>query len=74
MKLKDWIDERIASQGGTRAEVYSTLRAQLSSQGTPISIQTLGNLDRGMKLASYTRAKALSDVTCGVVSIAELCE
>jgi len=46
----------------------------LAKAGTPISLNTIANVDRGMKLNTYDKAKALSDLTGGAVSVAELCE
>lgn len=70
MKLADWITLRVvATTGGTRSAVYVEL-----SKESGVSTQTIANVDRGMRLKTYDRAKALSDATDGAVTVAELCE
>ena len=66
MTLTEWIDRQPEL---TRGEVYDRLAKE-----SGVSAQTVGNIDRGMRLNTYNRAKALSDATGGKVTIRELCE
>jgi len=66
MTLTEWIDRQPEL---TRGEVYDRLAKE-----SGVSAQTVGNIDRGMRLNTYNRAKALSDAIGGKVTIRELCE
>jgi len=72
--LTEWIDKRIAKFACTRHVMHQNMCDQLAKAGTPISLNTIAAVDRGMKLSMYDKAKALSDLTGGAVSVAELCE
>jgi len=72
--LTEWIDKRIAKFSCTRHVMHQNMCDQLAKAGTPISLNTIAAVDRGMKLSMYDKAKALSDLTGGAVSVAELCE
>lgn len=74
MTLTEWIDKRVAKFACTRHSLYQNMVDNLAKAGTPISLNTIANVDRGMKLNTYDKAKALSDLTGGAVSVAELCE
>lgn len=73
MTLTEWIDQQL-DEHGSRKDFCRGLSEKLEAAGVPISWQTLTNIDRGMRLTSYARAKALSDLTGGDVTVAELCE
>lgn len=73
MTLTEWIDQHVEKHGSRKA-VCMDLAERLEQVGTPITWQTLTNIDRGMRIVGYTRAKALSDLTEGAVTVAELCE
>jgi hypothetical protein len=73
MKLAEWIDGQVTKHG-SRHGVHCWMADRLAELGTPITRGTIYNVDRGMKLQHYDRAKALSDLTRGAVSVAELCE
>jgi transcriptional regulator with XRE-family HTH domain len=66
MKLNEWIDSRLKT---TRHAAYAEL-----AEKSGISVQTIANIDRGMRLNTYSRAKAISDATKGAVTVEELCE
>jgi hypothetical protein len=69
MRLNEWIDERLAKTKTSRWDVCQEL-----AEKSGVTAQTIANIDRGMRLNTYRRAKALSDATRGAVSVAELCE
>lgn len=69
MRLTEWVKEETVRRAVTRRKVLEDLA--LVSQ---VSLQTLLGCDRGMRLGSYLKAKAVSEATAGKVSLAELCE
>lgn len=68
MKLTEWIDARV-TENQNRTLIYQWL-----ADATGVSAQTISNVDRGMRLKTYARAKAISDATGGIVTVKELCE
>ena len=67
MTLHEYVD--LCRDGGTRTRVYRAL-----ARASGVHWQTIKDCDRGMRLANYSKAKALSDATDGKVSIKELCD
>ncbi len=85
MKLSEWIDKRVK---GKACEVYHPVHHTRQCTGckprgeayaylaeaTGISDETIANVDRGMRLKTYDRAKAIEAATKGLVTVQELCE
>lgn len=76
MTFTEWVDAEIAAaRCATRVQVYRMLGATMRTLGVVVvSEATLGSVDRGAKLRSYTRAKAIEAATGGEVTAQELCE
>jgi hypothetical protein len=71
--LSEWIDKKVTDKT-TRTDVRQILSSRMASKGCYLSEHTIANVDRGMRLNRYDLAKALSDITDGEVTVAELCE
>lgn len=69
MTLTDWITACVDKSGMNR----TTIRERLAS-ASGVSLVTIANVDNGMRLKNYDKAKALSDATKGSVTTEELCE
>lgn len=67
MTLHEYVD--LCRDGGTRTLVYRAL-----ARASGVHWQTIKDVDRGMRLSNYDKAKALSNATGGKVSIKELCD
>jgi hypothetical protein len=74
MKFSEWIDKETVNRRMNRTQIIRELSEVLTAKGLHISIATLSTCDRGARIKSYWRAKALSDATGGAVSVPELCE
>lgn len=70
MNLHDWIDKQISEgKARTRHEAIEGLRAKT---GDLVSISLLSQIDRGMKLKTVDRAKAIEKATDGEILVGDL--
>jgi hypothetical protein len=69
MKLKDWIAQQAKQRQTSKAQVIREVSAK-----SWVTETTVANVSRGMRLALYAKAKAISDATGGEVTVEELCE
>lgn len=66
--FRDWVD----GQALARGEAVSVVLED-TARAAHVSVTTLRSAYRGMQIAGFRRARAVSEVTGGDVSIEELC-
>lgn len=70
MTLKDWMAREVAARGlSSTTELVEEMR-----RVTGVSTVMIAGARLGRKFGRYSKAKAISDYTGGVVSVKELCE
>lgn len=76
MKLEQWITGQIEAgcATGKKAAYRALAEAIRSKGGETVSALTIENTAGGKRLTKYEKAKAISEVTDGQVTIKELCE
>lgn len=76
MKFGAWLAKQIAEgRWKNKRDACQALSEGIAASGNgKVSRVTIENAAMGQRLVKYEKAKALSDATCGAVTIQDLCE